>query len=85
MTRCPKCGSYAINDDPERVLCDKCWRDAEIERLLGELDECRRLLREALQACEVYLPVVPDDQARVALLTLEWYEAARAAGQGRRP
>mgnify|MGYP000968449921 CR=1 FL=1 len=33
MTRCPKCGSYAINDDPERVLCDKCWRDAEIERL----------------------------------------------------
>ena len=75
-----KCGSRAINDDPHSVLCDNCWRDAEIERLRGELDECRRLLREALQACEVYLPVVPDDQARVALLTLEWYEAARAAG-----
>ena len=52
----------------------------EIERLRGELDECRRLLREALQACEVYLPVAPDDETRIALLTLEWYEAAQAAG-----
>jgi len=42
MTRCPKCGSYAINDDPERVLCDKCWRDAEIERLTREVDAWRR-------------------------------------------
>lgn len=74
-----KCGSRAINDDPDRLLCDRCWRDAEIERLRGELDECRRLLREAVAACEVYLPVVLDDQRRVALLTLEWYEAARAA------
>ena len=77
-----KCGSRAINDDPDRLLCDTCLRDAEIERLRGELDECRRLLREALQACEVYLPVVPDDQTRVALLTLGWYKAAAAAGGG---
>ena len=28
-----KCGSRAINDDPHSVLCDLCWRDAEIERL----------------------------------------------------
>lgn len=28
-----KCGSRAINDDPDRLLCDRCWRDAEIERL----------------------------------------------------
>lgn len=55
---------------------------AEVERLQGELDECRRLLREAIAACEVYLPVVPDDKTRVALLTLEWYEAARAEGGG---
>lgn len=46
-----KCGSRAVNDDPDRLLCDNCWRDAEIERLRGEVDECRRLLREALQAC----------------------------------
>ena len=119
-----KCGSRAINDDPDRLLCDTCWRDAEIERLreqlreqtksfcthcgnlfpkgrdgiaafrehiaecnehplhpmAKQLDECRRLLREAIAACEVYLPVVPDDQTRVALLTLEWYKAAAAAG-----
>lgn len=57
--------------------------DEMIERLRSELDECRRLLREAVAACEVYLPVVLDDQRRVALLTLEWYEAARAArGEG---
>ena len=75
-----KCGSRAINDDPDRLLCDTCLRDAEIERLRGELDECRRLLREAIAACEVYLPVAPDDETRIAVLTLEWYEAAKAAG-----
>lgn len=32
-----KCGSRAINDDPHSVLCDNCWRDAEIERLRGAL------------------------------------------------
>ena len=36
MNRC-KCGSYAVNDDPERMLCDKCWRDATIERLRAAL------------------------------------------------
>ena len=71
--------------DLEEIVADLMEQQRDVERLRSELDECRRLLREALQACEVYLPVVPDDQARVALLTLEWYEAARAAGQGRRP
>lgn len=28
-----KCGSFAINDDPAGVLCDRCWRDVEIARL----------------------------------------------------
>ena len=34
-----KCGSRAINDDPYRLLCDTCWRDAEIERLREQLRE----------------------------------------------
>ena len=34
-----KCGSRAINDDPDRLLCDTCWRDAEIERLREQLRE----------------------------------------------
>jgi hypothetical protein len=43
-----KCGSFAINDDPEQVLCDRCWRDAKIAsleddvaRLQKELDEIK--------------------------------------------
>ena len=36
LPRC-ECGSYAINDHPERTLCDRCWRDAEIERLREEV------------------------------------------------
>ena len=43
MIKC-QCGSYAINDDPERVLCDRCWRDDEIERLKAELEEAREAL-----------------------------------------
>ncbi len=35
MRECP-CGSFAINHDPERLLCDCCWRDAEIERLRAD-------------------------------------------------
>lgn len=27
------CGSAAINDDPERELCDRCWRDRKIADL----------------------------------------------------
>ena len=34
-----KCGSFAINDDPDGVLCDKCLLRAEISRLKGELEE----------------------------------------------
>ena len=33
-----KCGSRAINDDPDRLLCDTCLRDAEIERLRATVD-----------------------------------------------
>jgi hypothetical protein len=33
-----KCGSFAINDDPEHERCDVCWRDDEIERLRELLD-----------------------------------------------
>ena len=47
MNQC-RCGSYAINHDPKRKLCDCCWRDAtiakqrnEIGRLQSELDNER--------------------------------------------
>jgi len=32
LMRC-KCGSYAINDDPARVTCDKCLLRHKIEAL----------------------------------------------------
>lgn len=40
-----KCGSRALNDDPERILCDCCWRDAEIDRLRAALDEVQTARR----------------------------------------
>lgn len=39
MNKC-KCGSYSINDDPKGVLCDKCWRDARIEKLEQIIFSC---------------------------------------------
>mgnify|MGYP001435612329 CR=1 FL=1 len=45
MTPC-NCGSFAINDDPQHKLCDKCWRDVEIKRLrsaLARLPACWRI------------------------------------------
>jgi len=33
VVTCNRCDSYAVNDDPKRQLCDKCWRDDEIARL----------------------------------------------------
>lgn len=39
MTTCNVCGSYALNDDPNKLLCDKCWRDAQITLLTERLAE----------------------------------------------
>ncbi len=36
MRQC-KCGSYAINDDPDRLKCDRCWRDETINRLATQV------------------------------------------------
>jgi hypothetical protein len=44
MNKCPTCGSYAVNDDPERGLCDKCWRDATIDDLRAKLAAADALL-----------------------------------------
>ena len=49
------CGSYAINDDPERKLCDRCWRDVQIEDLkvgvkrLCAVESERARLRAAIE------------------------------------
>jgi hypothetical protein len=40
MSKC-KCGSYAVNDDPAGVLCDRCWRDELIAMLRAELAEAQ--------------------------------------------
>lgn len=34
---CAKCPSFAMNDDPDEILCDRCWRDAKIEVLKKRL------------------------------------------------
>lgn len=75
-----KCGSRAINDDPDKELCDTCWRDAEIERLRGELDECRRLPREAVRDPERV--EIDGVRCREVVVTDEWMHAAQASGGG---
>ena len=42
-----ECGSFAINDDPDGVLCDKCLLQAEIDKLRQALEECERQLAES--------------------------------------
>ena len=59
MTHCPKCGSCAINDDPERILCDRCLRDKEIERLR----EVIRVLRHR-QWASLVVPLHGTDEMR---------------------
>ena len=44
-----KCGSFAINDDPNRELCDNCWRDAEIERLRAERIDLVRWMLDRIE------------------------------------
>ena len=36
-----KCGSFAINDDPDGVLCDKCLLQAEIDKLRQVLEDLK--------------------------------------------
>ena len=44
-----KCGSFAINDDPNRELCDLCWRDVEIERLRAERIDLVRWMLDRIE------------------------------------
>lgn len=37
-----ECGSFAINDDPDGVLCDKCLLQDEIDKLRQVLEEYKR-------------------------------------------
>jgi len=51
LPRC-ECGSYAINDHPARTLCDRCWRDKEIERLQAIVDKMLSSLGSCMKSCE---------------------------------
>jgi len=43
---CNGCGSYAVNDDPDRVFCDPCyWVNIANEALL-EVSRLRDAIRE---------------------------------------
>jgi hypothetical protein len=46
VSRC-RCGSYAVNDDENRTLCDKCWRDKKIVSLTQQLSEAQAALDNA--------------------------------------
>lgn len=65
MIRCD-CGSYAVNDDPEKQVCDKCWRDRKVRQAIAERDEARRSLASvSAEADELRLRVVElEEQLR---------------------
>ena len=46
MSEICKCGSYAINNDPNHILCDKCWRDSRITELTAELQAAQERIKE---------------------------------------
>lgn len=88
--RCPKCGHEGIvitnllNSD---LLLISDSQAAEIERLRAERDECRRLLREAVDGWTESCVVMSEDckyskEYGTAIVGGGWYEAARAAGVG---
>ena len=71
---CPYCGW----SEHAGVAHDCRWAlTAEIERLRGDLDECRRLLWEA---CELPAVVSSLTGPKCVHLNAEWLEAAKKAG-----
>ena len=46
MIKCQSCSSYSMNDDPERRLCDNCWRDEQIVALRRDLSQAVDALQE---------------------------------------
>lgn len=63
---CKNCGSFALNDDPERQLCDRCWRDAKIDRLRSDLAAMTKRAEEAERHgyfcphCDAVFPLSKD-------------------------
>jgi hypothetical protein len=49
---CAKCPSFAMNDDPDEILCDRCWRAAKIEVLKKRLLKMEELLLKAIAEYE---------------------------------
>ena len=64
MNQC-QCGSYAVNDDPDGVLCDRCLRDIEIEKLRMENLQLAKRIRGLCDSLPsgIDLDADPDDQS----------------------
>jgi hypothetical protein len=67
-------------DDGSDSYCTLC----EVKRLREQRDECRRLLREAVEAARSDDPDDPEEWY-AALLEDEWFERAEKAGGGDEP
>ena len=48
-----KCGSYAINIDPEHEVCDVCYYRDQLMRIKEELNSLDSSVREMLDAHKV--------------------------------
>jgi hypothetical protein len=67
--------------DLEEIVEDLMWQQREIERLRGELDECRRLLLQVADEWDRLNRNKPGNRPIAPIVLLrEWREAARATG-----
>ncbi len=76
-----KCGSRAINDDPDKMFCDCCWRDAEIERLqkaLKSADGQNASLWKNLFDTEAEISRLKEERTRLRNLVTGQTEFANA-------
>jgi hypothetical protein len=46
MNSCKQCGSLALNDDPQKLLCDRCWRDDQIVAQKAEITRLKTACAE---------------------------------------
>lgn len=52
MKVCTKCGSYSVYDDPDERLCDKCWRDRQIDDLKAKVTQLTYSLEHEKKFCK---------------------------------
>ena len=78
-----KCGSFAINDDPEQALCDRCWRDAKIASLEANVARLQKIVDELHRTCG--LEMNDETQGPPETCCNMWTRIEEASKKARKP